>query len=92
MSDTLYGYSQSNDSNTVSSVLEDGTLFTVFDTYSKAQSKAVIVRGCFFPLSAHPFLNPAGINRCIMHFLGCHCRAVGGDRCVFQLDTVSSQT
>jgi hypothetical protein len=49
MSGTLYGYSQSNDSDTVSFVLEDGTLFTVIDTYSKAQSKAVIVRGCSFP-------------------------------------------
>lgn len=46
MSGTLYGYSQSNDSDTVSSVLEDGTLFAVIDAYSKAQSKAVIVRGC----------------------------------------------
>jgi len=48
MSDTLYGYSQSNDPKTVSIVLEDGTLFTVIDTYSKAQSRAVIVRGCPF--------------------------------------------
>jgi hypothetical protein len=51
MSSTLYGYSQSNDSDTVSLVLEDGTLFTVIDIYSKAQSKATIVRGCpfFYP-------------------------------------------
>jgi hypothetical protein len=48
MSGTLYGYSQSNDSGTFSFVLEDGTLFTVIDAYSKAQSKAVIVRECPF--------------------------------------------
>ena len=33
-------------------------------------------------------LIPAGIYRCILYFLGCHCRTVGGDRCAFQLDTV----
>lgn len=43
MSDTFYGYTQSTDSDTVSFiVLEDGTLFTVIDPYSTAQSKAVI--------------------------------------------------
>ena len=35
-------------------------------------------------------LIPTGISRCILYFLGCHCRTVGGDRCAFQLDTVSS--
>lgn len=57
LSGTLYGYSQSNDSNTLSKVLEDGTLFTVMDTYSKAQSKAVIVRKCPFSyphICSHP--------------------------------------
>ncbi|KAN0107003.1 hypothetical protein V8E52_010605 [Russula decolorans] len=42
MSDTFYGYPQSNDSDTVSLVLEDGTLFTVINSYSKGQSKAVV--------------------------------------------------
>ncbi len=34
--------------STVSLPLADGTRFTVFDTYSEGQSKAVIVRG--YPL------------------------------------------
>lgn len=91
MSGTLYGYSQSNDSDTISLVLEDGTLFTVVDTYSKAESKAVIVCGCSFPIRTS-ILIPAGIYRCILYLLGCHCRTVGRDRCAFQLDTVSSRT
>ena len=57
MSDTLYGYSQSNDSNTLSIVLGDGTLFTVYDAYSKTQSKTVTVRG--YPLSyTHTYSYP----------------------------------
>lgn len=46
MSNSLYGFSQSNNSYTV--LLPDGTLFPVISGYSEAQSKAVIVRGCFF--------------------------------------------
>jgi hypothetical protein len=48
MSNALYGYSQSNGSYAVSLPLADGTLFTVVDPYSEAQSKAVVVRGCSF--------------------------------------------
>ena len=39
--------------STVSFPLADGTRFTVFDTYSEGQSKAVIVRG--YPLLDHRF-------------------------------------
>lgn len=49
MSGNLYGYYQSNDAGSASVILEDGTLFTIIDTYTKAESKAVIVRG--FPFS-----------------------------------------
>lgn len=38
-----------------------------------------------FPICTSVLI-PAGINRCILYFLGCHCRTVGGDRRAFQLD------
>jgi hypothetical protein len=44
-----------------------------------------------FPIRTFVLI-PAGINRCILYFLGCHCRTVGCDRCALQLDTVLSQT
>lgn len=61
MSGNLYGYSQANDAGTVSVILEDGTLFTVIDTYTRAEAKAVIVRGCPFFLSAYLFLSPQAL-------------------------------
>ena len=49
MSNSLYGYSQSNDSYTVSLPLADGTFFPVLFAYNEAQSKAVVVSGYFLP-------------------------------------------
>ena len=70
--------------STVSLPLADGTRFTVYDTYSEGQSKAVIVRG--YPLldpRPLPFSSMIGTRRRTLRFLDRYSRAVVGDRCAF---------
>ena len=72
--------------STIFVALTDGTSFTIRDTYSETQSRAVIVRRVSAPLiRAFPLIPKQGTHCRILCFVGRYRRAVVCDCCASQV-------